>query len=64
MERINELLSRGLALTAQDVRELQSEIAVLPLGQAHEAEPWVWEAVALIVNDPDYAGDAKLPDSD
>lgn len=61
MARIDDLLAKGPALTAADVREIEGEIAVLPVDQAHAQEPWIWEAVGLIVNDPDYMGDAKLP---
>lgn len=63
MAPIEAILAKGPALTAADVENLQFELANMPLDQAHEREPWVWEAVALIVNDPDYLGDAKLPDS-
>lgn len=61
MARIDDLLAKGPALTAADVREIEVELALMPLDEAHVQEPWVWEAAALIVNDPDYVGDAKLP---
>jgi len=64
MARIDDLISKRAALTAADVREIEIELALMPVDEAHEKEPWVWEAVALIVNDPDYAGDAKLPESE
>lgn len=62
MARIDDLLAKGLALTAANVHEIEREIVLMPLAEAHEKEPWIWEGVALIVNDPDYAGDAKLPE--
>jgi len=62
MERINALLAKGPALTAIDVQAISDEILLLPGDQYHERGPWVWEAVALIVNDPDYMGGATLPD--
>lgn len=64
MARIDEILARGRALTARDVADIETELALMPLDQAHEQEPWIWEGVALIVNDPDYTGDAKLPESE
>lgn len=64
MARIDDLLAKGAAITAADVDEIETELALMPLDEAHEKEPWIWEAVSLIVNDPDYAGDAKLPESE
>lgn len=61
IERVQKLLGKGPALTAADVREIQYEMAVLPVDEAHEASPWIWESVALIVTDPDYKGDATIP---
>ena len=64
MARIDDLLAKGAAITAADVGEIETELALMPLDEAHEKEPWIWEAVSLIVNGPDYAGDAKLPESE
>lgn len=61
---IESALARGRALTARDVADIEAELALMPLDEAHAVEPWVWEGVALIVNDPEYAGDAKLPESE
>lgn len=61
-DRIMAALAKGLRLTAADVRDIQAELALMPADQAHELEGEVWEGVALIVNDPDYEGDAKLPE--
>lgn len=63
MARIDDLLAKGPALSAADIDEIETELALMPLDEAHAKEPWVWECVALVVNDPDYAGDAKLPES-
>lgn len=63
MARIDELLAKGPALTALDVDAIETELALMPVDEAHEIEPWVWEAVDLIVSNPDYRGDAKLPES-
>lgn len=62
MASIETILGKGLALTAVDVSNIQFELATMPLDEAHEAEPWIWEAVALIVNSPDYQGDAQVPE--
>ena len=64
MARIDDLLEKGPAITAADVVEIETELALMPLDEAHVIEPWVWEGVSLIVNDPDYRGDAKLPESE
>lgn len=57
MASIDALLAKGLALTAADLREIEVEIALMPVEQAHEREPWIREGIALIVNDPEYQGD-------
>lgn len=61
IEAIQKRLEKGPALTAADVNDIRYELALLPHDEAHEAEPWIWEAVALIVTDPDYKGDARVP---
>ena len=61
-DKITALLGKGSALTAADVREIQYHLSQMPANAAHEAGEWVWEGVALIVNDNDYRGDAKLPE--
>ena len=55
------LQKRGNDLRADDIDEIETLLALLPVEQYDEVAGWVWEAVALIVNDPDYVGDAKLP---
>jgi len=61
MARIEQILAKGRALSARDVADIETELALMPLDQAHEQEPWIWGGVALIVHDPDYTGDAVLP---
>lgn len=61
IEAIQARLAKGPALTAADVDAIRFDLAVLPVDEAHEAEPWIWEAVALIVTNPDYRGDARVP---
>lgn len=60
-DAIDAALAKGLDLTADDVRDIEVELATMPLDEAHEAAPWIWEGVALIVADPLYTGDAKVP---
>lgn len=60
MERIESLLAKGAALTARDVTEIKTALALMPLDDSHAIEPWVWEGVERIVSDPDYLGDATL----
>ena len=61
IEAIQKLLGRGAALTAADVFEIEGLLLGMPADEAHEASPWIWESVALIVTDPDYQGDARVP---
>ena len=58
------LQKRGNDLRADDIDEIETLLALLPVEQYDEVAGWVWEAVALIVNDPSYEGDAKLPDEE
>lgn len=61
IEAIQARLEKGPALTAADVDLIRFDLALMPPDESHEVEPWVWEAVALIVTNPDYRGDAKVP---
>lgn len=58
---IRALLDKGPDLRAPDIDELRALLAMLPVDDQTETERWVWEAVALIVNDPLYRGGAELP---
>ena len=55
-------LAKGADLTADDVRDIEVALALMPIDAAHEAAPWAWEGVAQIVNAPGYTGDARLPE--
>lgn len=61
IETIEAIVAKGPALTAADVQEIEVQLALLPGDTGYEAQPWIWEAVAMIVNDPDYKGDARVP---
>ena len=54
--------SKGLDLRQEDVDELSAKLAELPPEQHDQIAPMAWEAVAQVVADPSYAGDAKLPE--
>lgn len=56
--------ARGMGLTQADVDEIETLLATIPPPGVIEIEETVWEAVSLIVNDPLYQGDAKLPEYD
>lgn len=58
------LRKRGRDIRAEDIDELRAMLTQLPVEQYDEVAGGVWEAVAQIVNDPEYEGGAKLPDSD
>jgi hypothetical protein len=61
IDEIQAIIAKGDALTAADVREIEFLLTQMPLDEQHEAVPWVWEAVALIVDDLTYTGDARVP---
>lgn len=52
---------KGAALALEDIREIEYQLTQVPVEQAREAEPWIWEAVGLVVNAPEYEGDGRLP---
>ena len=54
------LASLGLSLRQSDVEEVAAMLAILPIEQHDEIAPNIWEAVAQIVFDPSYEGDAAL----
>lgn len=60
-EKITQLLAKGQAITRADVQEIEAQLALMPPGEARAIAPTVWEGLALIVNDLEYEGDAKLP---
>lgn len=60
-EILQRIADKGMTITADDVRRIEFDLTQMPVDEANEAEPWIWEAVGLIVNDPIYGGDAKLP---
>ncbi len=53
---------RGKDLRQADVDELEVMVALLPDAEHEEAAGGIWETVAMIVNDPEYTGDAKMPE--
>lgn len=58
------LAKRGADLRADDIDELRAMLTQVPPKQYDDIAGWVWEAVALVVNDPAYEGDARVPDLD
>ncbi len=58
------LAKRGHDLRRDDIDELRAMLTQVPPERYEEIAGWTWEAVALVVNDPDYEGDAYVPDLD
>jgi len=62
---VSEILAllelRGRDLRQADVDEIEIMVALLPEAES-EAVGGVWEIVAQIIGDPEYTGDAKMPD--
>lgn len=55
------LEKRGTDIRQTDVEELRALLTQVPDDEHDEVAAWVWEAVALIVDNPDYSGDAIVP---
>jgi hypothetical protein len=58
------LAKRGRDLRADDIDELRAMLTQVPPERYEEISGNVWEAVALVVNDPENEGDANVPDLD
>lgn len=56
------LAKRGSDLRADDIDELRAMLTQVDPDEYDAVAGWVWEAVALVVNDPAYEGDAKVPE--
>ncbi len=52
---------RGLDLRQEDVDELRAMLTQVPLDEYDSIAGGVWEAVAQIIGNPEYRGDAKTP---
>ncbi len=61
-DMIREALAKGVAMTREDLRAIELEIAMMPADEGHEVEEWVREGVWLIVAAPDYEGDIQPAD--
>ncbi len=60
-EEIQEIIGKGLSLTQADVDDVRAKLVAMDADEAHKVEPFVWEALALILLDEQYRGDATLP---
>lgn len=61
-DEIADLLDkRGHDLRPDDIDEIRALLAQVPFDDYDDVAGGTWEAVALIVNDPAYEGDAKVP---
>ena len=56
-----DTLAKGRDLRADDVDDLRAALTQLDPDDYDQVAADVWEGVALIVNDPAYEGDAKVP---
>lgn len=64
-EKIRVLLEqRKFDLRQSDLDEISALLVQVDLDEVQDVEGWVWESVALIVNDPAYTGDAVMPEID
>lgn len=61
---IVDILGKDLALTQADVQQIESILATMPIDEAREWRLRAWEGVGLVVSNPEYRGDAKLPVED
>jgi hypothetical protein len=53
----NIIQTKGAAMRSDDLRDIEVMVAEMPTESTHEQEPFILEAISLIVNDPDYSGD-------
>jgi hypothetical protein len=58
---IAAILAKGADLRAADVDDLRAALTQLDPDEYDQVAGDAWEGVALIVNDPAYEGDAKVP---
>lgn len=64
-EKIRALLEqRKFDLRQSDLDEISALLVQVDLDEVQDVEGWVWESVALILNDPAYSGDAVMPEID
>lgn len=59
MDKIFEIIAKGNDIRNSDliaIRELSLEMSPEDFD---DKMPWVWEAIALIVNAPEYEGDCE-----
>lgn len=60
---ISALLERrGLDLRQEDVDELRAMLTQMDPDESETIAGNVWEAVAMVVQNPEYTGDAKVPE--
>lgn len=59
---IPDLLAKGPALTLDDLDEIKVELVLMPDAVRREKEGDIFEAIELIVADPEYQGDITLAD--
>lgn len=61
MSAVDEIMSiistKGADLMQSDIEEIQFLTVDIPIDELPDTYPWIWEAIALIVNDPLYEGD-------
>lgn len=50
---------RGAEFNNRDLGAVEAALEALPDDVRFEAEPWIWESLALVINDPDYRGDCE-----
>lgn len=51
---------KGSSLRQTDIDEIERLIVDIPIADLPDQTPWIWEAIALIVNAPEYEGDIVL----
>lgn len=59
---IPDLLSKGIALTLDDLGEIKVELCLMPDDERRLKIGDVYEAIELIITDPEYPGDITLAD--
>lgn len=59
-DEIMEIVTtKGLDLMQSDIDEIEALVVDIPVDDLPTVYPWIWERIALVVNDSLYEGDIE-----
>lgn len=60
VDKIMEIIgTKGAELRQTDIDEIEALVVDIPVDDLPTVYPWIWESIALIVNDCLYEGDIE-----